>query len=133
MNSQGKKAFAPIVIVFLCLSGLILFSKNFLLDHGFDIRFLLFANIFLLLLSIGGFLLQRKGLQSSNPNAFVRGMYSSLMFKMFITMFAVLIYAFLLRSKINKPGLFTAMGMYIVYTVGEVKTLMKLARKKRNA
>ena len=133
MISENKKAFVPIALVFIILNGVIILAKNFLSGYGFDIDFLIYANAFLLLVSITGFMLQRKGLQSSNPQAFVRGMYASLMFKMFITMLAVLIYAFLLRSKINKPGIFTAMGMYIIYTVVEVATLMKVARKKKNA
>lgn len=133
MNTENKKAFLPIVFVFIILNGIIILTKNFLQDQQFDIDFLIYANAFLLILSIGGFLLQRKGLQSTNPQAFVRGVYSSMIFKMFACMIAVLIYVFLLRTKINKPGLFTAMGMYIVYTVVEVTTLTKLARNKKNA
>jgi len=133
MNKENRKAFFPIVLLFIILNGLILTFKTFLESHGFDREFLLWANLFLFFISIGGFLLQRKGLQSPNPQAFVRGMYASMMFKMFICMIVVLIYVFLFRSKINKPGLFTAMGLYIVYTVVEVTALMKVARKKKNA
>ena len=133
MNKENRKAFFPIVLLFIILNGLILTFKTFLESYGFDREFLIWANLFLFLISIGGFLLQRKGLQSPNPQAFVRGMYASMMFKMFICMIVVLIYVFLFRSKINKPGLFTAMGLYIVYTVVEVTALMKVARKKKNA
>ena len=133
MNKENRKAFFPIVLLFIILNGLILTFKTFLESHGFDREFLIWANLFLFFISIGGFLLQGKGLQSPNPQAFVRGMYASMMFKMFICMIVVLIYVFLFRSKINKPGLFTAMGLYIVYTVVEVTALMKVARKKKNA
>jgi FtsH-binding integral membrane protein len=133
MNKENRKAFFPIVLLFIILNGLILTFKTFLESHGFDREFLIWANLFLFFISIGGFLLQRKGLQSPNPQVFVRGMYASMMFKMFICMIVVLIYVFLFRSKINKPGLFTAMGLYIVYTVVEVTALMKVARKKKNA
>jgi len=133
MNKENRKAFFPIVVLFIILNGLILTFKTFLESHGFDREFLIWANLFLFFISIGGFLLQRKGLQSPNPQAFVRGMYASMMFKMFICMIVVLIYVFLFRSKINKPGLFTAMGLYIVYTVVEVTALMKVDRKKKNA
>ena len=131
--NKTHKAYFPIVMLFVILNGVILTAKTFLDSRGFDREFLIWANLFLFLLSIGGFLLQRKGLQSPNPQAFVRGVYASMIFKMFVTMAAVLIYVFLVRSKINKPGLFTAMGLYIVYTAVEVTALMKLARKKKNA
>lgn len=134
MNTESRKAFIPIVCVFIILNGLIItFAKAFLEIHGFDREFLIWANLFLFLISIGGFMLQRKGLLSPNPQAFVRGVYASMMFKMFVCMIGVLIYVFLFKNKINKPGLFTAMGLYIVYTVIEVTALMKVARKKKNA
>ena len=133
MNSENRKAFVPIILVFIILNGLIFFSQSFLDNPGFDRDFLLWSNLFLFLISLGGFLIQRKGLQSSNPHAFVRGVYASMLFKMFICMTAVLIYVFLFRSNINKPGIFIAMGMYIVYTVVEVSTLMNTTRKKKNA
>ena len=133
MNKENRKAYFPIILLFIILNGLILTFKTFLEGNGFDREFLIWANLFLFVISIGGFLLQRKGLQSPNPQAFVRGVYASMMFKMFLVIIVVLIYVFLSRSKINKPGLFTAMGLYIVYTVVEVTSLMKVARKKKDA
>ena len=133
MTKQNRKPYLPILLVFIILNGLIIASKNFLDTHGFDREFLIYANLFLFLLSIGGFLLQRRGVESPNPQAFVRGIYTSNLFKMFLTIILVLLYVFLMRSKINKPGLFTAMGLYIIYTAVEVTALMKLARKKKDA
>jgi hypothetical protein len=129
---KDNKAYFPIVLLFIILNALILIFKTILEGKGFDIAFLIWANLFLFILSIGGFLLQRRGLHSPNPQAFVRGVYSSMIFKMFITMIVVLIYVLMVRSNINKPALFTAMGLYIVYTVVEVRMLTKLARKKKN-
>lgn len=133
MNKENRKAFFPIVLLFIILNSLILTFKTFLESYGFDREFLIWANLFLFVISVGGFMLQHKGLQSPNPQAFVRGMYASMMFKMFICIVVVLIYVFLFRNKINKPGLFTAMGLYIVYTVVEVTALMKVVRKKKDA
>ncbi|HUS00312.1 MAG TPA: hypothetical protein VMY77_01210 [Chitinophagaceae bacterium] len=132
MNRENRNAYFPIVLLFIILNGLILAFKTFLEGNGFDREFLIWANLFLFIISIGGFLLQRRGLQSPNPQAFVRGVYASMIFKMFLVMAVVLIYMLLSGSKINKPGLFTAMGLYIVYTVVEVTALMKVARKKKN-
>lgn len=132
MNRESTKAYFPIILLFIILNAFILIAKTFLDTHGFDREFLMLANFFLFIISIAGFLLQRKGLQSPNPQAFVRSVYASFMVKMFVTIIVVLIYLFLSRSKMNKPGLFTAMGLYIVYTVVEVTALMKVARKKKN-
>lgn len=133
MTREQRKPFVSIALVFIIVNGIIMFAKRFLEDNGFDLDFLVAANLLLLLVSVGSMLIQLKSLRSPNPQAFVRGVYGSFILKLFVIMVAVLMYAFLFRSKLNKPGLFTAMGLYIVYTVVEVSALMKVARKKKNA
>ena len=127
---ENTKAYLPILLLFIIINSFIIAGKTFLDNLGYDRELLIWANLFLFLITIIGFLLQRKGLQSPNPNAFVRSVYASMMIKMFLVMIVTLGYVFLLKNKINKPGLFTAMGLYIVYTVVEVTSLMKVARKK---
>lgn len=78
-------------------------------------------------------MVQSKGIRSPDPQKFVRGVYASMMIKMFICMIAILIYIVLNKKNINKPALFTSMGIYIFYTVIEVSGLMKAARKNTNA
>lgn len=133
MNKEDRKPFVSIALVFIILNGIIIFAKRFLEDAGFDLDFLVCANLLLFIISIGGLFIQLKGLRSPKPQAFVRSVYASFMFKLFLVMAVVLIYVFLFSSKINKPGLFTAMGLYIVYTVVEVTALMKAATKKKDA
>ena len=133
MTKDTKKEFLIIAIICIILSAFFYLAETFLKAHGYDVSFLLFSNIFLFFITVGSFLYQQKGLQSPNPNVFVRSVYASMIFKMFICMFAVLIYVFLFRNKMNRSGIFTAMSMYIIYTVAEVSALMKAARKKTNA
>lgn len=130
MTTASRKPHFPIAVLFILINALILAGKKYLVKWGIDPGFLIWANLFLLVISLAGFLLQKKGLRSANPNAFVRSVYASMMVKLFITMVVVLVYFFIARSKINKPGLFTAMGLYLVYTVVEVRSLMKVARDK---
>jgi len=130
MKRENLKGYLPIVFLFIILNALILVFKSFWETNGFDREFLIWSNLFLFLLSIGGYLLQRRGLKSPNPQAFVRGVYASMMFKLFLVIAVVLIYFLLFKNSINKPGLFMAMGLYIVYTVVEVTSLMKVAKNK---
>jgi Ca2+/Na+ antiporter len=131
--TNRKKIFTPIIIVFIIINTIVITGKAFLSNKGFDIDFLIYANLLLFAISLGGAFIQKRGLQSSNTNVFVRGVYASMMLKMFVCMFAVLIYVFMYKTKINKPSLFTSMGLYIVYTVIEVSSLSKFARKKTDA
>ena len=106
--------------------------KTFLENNGFDRDFLMIANLLLFILTITAFYLQRKAIQSNNPNAFVRGVYAAMILKLFVCMIAVTVYAVMKKSNINKPALFTSMGLYLLYTSFEVGALMKVARKRKN-
>ncbi len=127
------KKFVPIILLFVLLTAIVFILKSFLKANGFSINFLLIGNLILFTISFSGFLFQVRGLRSANTNAFIRGVYSSLLIKMFVIIIAVFTYAFLTGGNVNKPSLFTCMGLYFLYTAVEVKQLMKIARKKSDA
>lgn len=123
----------PVIVLFFLVNAIAFLFKNFLHDHGFGIKFLLVANLLLFCLSLAGFLIQMRGLKSVNINAFIRSVYVSLLIKIFIIIIALALYLFLAKGKVNKPSLFTAMALYILYAFIEVKQLMKISRRKTNA
>ncbi len=129
MNKK-RIPFLPLIILFVLINLVIYFLQGWLHSKGVDSNFLMVANLLLFAITLSGFALQQKGLASPNPNAFVRSVYGSMIIKIFICLIAVTIYAVLNKEKINKPALFISMGLYIVYTVIEVRTLMKGVRKK---
>ncbi len=127
------KKFIPLLLLFGCVVAIVFLFTSVLQSAGFNIAFLYVANLILFVLSFLGFLLQLRGLRSANHNAFIRGVYGSLLLKMFVVLIAVFAYVYLTHGKINKPSLFTSMALYLVYNSVEVALLMKLARKKANA
>ncbi|HSV11844.1 MAG TPA: hypothetical protein VLI68_13805 [Hanamia sp.] len=127
------KKFSPVFLLFILLNILVFIFKKSLIDSGFNISFLLSANVILFLLSFFGFFIQTKGISSTNINAFIRGVYSSLLLKLFVIVIAIVIYILVMHGDVNIPSLFTAMAIYIIYTSVEVIQLMKLARKKPDA
>jgi hypothetical protein len=133
MKNPILKKFIPVIALFIFINLLILILKRVLIESGFEINFLLIANGLLFLLSLFGFLVQSKGVNSSNVNAFIRGIYSSLLMKMFVIVAAIFIYIFVAGGNVNKPSLFASMVFYLLYTSIEVIQLMKLARRKTNA
>jgi hypothetical protein len=112
---------------------LVLVFQNILTAAGFNAGFLLAANVILFLLTFFGFFIQTKGVRSTNVHAFIRGVYSSLLLKMFVIVVAIVVYILVMGGQVNKPSLFTSMGIYLVYTSMEVIQLMKIARKKTDA
>ncbi len=127
------KKFSPVLLVFILINILVFIFKKSLHSAGFNISFLLSANVILFLLSFFAFFIQRKGVASTNINAFIRGVYSSVLLKLFVVVIAIVIYILVMHGEVNIPSLFTAMVIYIIYTSIEVIQLMKLARKKPDA
>jgi hypothetical protein len=133
MKSVLIKKFSPVFLLFILINILVFIFKNSLLLFGFNISFLLSTNVILFLLSFFAFVIQRKGVSSTNINAFIRGVYSSVLLKLFVIIIAIVIYILVMHGEVNIPSLFTAMAIYIIYTSVEVIQLMKLARKKPDA
>lgn len=127
------KKFIPIIGLFLFINMVVFIFGNSLKEYGFNIGFLLVANSILFILTFWGFYIQTKGVRSTNINAFIRGIYSSLLLKMFVIVAAIIIYILVMGGQTNKPSILTSMGIYLVYTSLEVIQLMKIARKKPDA
>jgi len=132
MNNPLVKKFIPIIILFVVINLLLLIFKESLIEKGFQLNFVFVANLILFLLSSFGFFIQTKSANSSNINAFIRGVYSSLLMKMFVIVAAIFIYIFVTGGEVNKAAIFASMAIYLLYTSIEVVQLMQIARKKPN-
>ena len=133
MNSLKRKIFVPVVFLFIIINVTLYFLRSFLQSQGIDVNFVAGANFILFLISISGLFVQSRNARSANANAFVRGIYSSLIIKMFTVIAAILVYVAIMSKELNKAGIFIAMGFYVLYTSIEVFQLMKIVRKKPDA
>jgi len=123
----------PIIFFFLAFNALFLAAKSFLERNGFDQSVLIVGNLVIFLATVLSFLFARRGLTVKNPHAFVRSVYLSIMIKLFVCVIAALIYIFIFKNSLNKPALFTCMGLYLVYTLIEVSVLTKMLKENKNA
>ena len=130
---RNRSPLLPIIIFFILLNALFLVGKNFLERSGFDQSVLIIGNLVLFIATLVSFVFAKRGLRSENPQAFVRSVYMSIMIKLFICVIAAVIYIFLFRKNLNRPALFTCMGLYLVYTFIEVSVLTKTLKEKRHA
>ena len=130
--SKSRRAFFPIVVLFIILNGLFIAGKGMLDRWGADQDVLIWGNLLLFVITLVSFLVAQKGLKSTNPHAFVRSVYGSIMLKLFVCLIAAFIYIFLNRQNLNKPAFFTLMGLYLVYTFLEVSTLTKMLKQRAN-
>jgi hypothetical protein len=133
MGNSKPKGFMPVVLVMILLNGFFSIGKSRLQQNNIDADVLIIGNTLLFVITLISFLLAQKGLSNSNPHAFVRSVYMSVMLKLFVCIIAAFIYISIYKSNLNKPALFGCMGLYLVYTFLEVATLMKMLKQKKNA
>ena len=133
MKPEIIKSLTPFFILFILSSILLVVFKSRLLAADYDIQFIWVANLIVFLLTLLGFFLQLKGAGSTNFNHFLRGIYSSLLMKMFIIIGALVIYIAVAGGKVNTPAVLISMGLYLIYTAIEVIQLMKIVRNKPHA
>lgn len=131
MRSKMRDFF-PVLLLFIVLNGLFTAGGSLLDRWGADKAVLIAGNLLLFVITAFSFVMARRSLRHPNPHHFVRGVYSGILIKLFACMIAALAYIATQKANLNKPALFTCMGLYLVYTFTEVSVLMKML-KRNNA
>jgi len=124
--------FVPVVLLFVVINSLAISLRTRWVAWNVSQDLLIYGNLFLFAVTFLSFLIARRGLQSSNPHAFVRSVYGSIIFKLFICLIAAFIYIAIYKKDLNKPAFFACMGLYLVYTFVEVSILTRLLRHRPN-
>ena len=130
---RNKKPFLPVVLLFVILNAFFLTGKNMLQRWNVDHEVLIVGNALLFGITLISFLLAQKGLRNTNTHAFIRSIIGGIIIKLFVSVIAAFIYISIFKKNINKPALFTCMGLYLVYTFFEVSVLTKQLKQKTNA
>jgi hypothetical protein len=133
MIKRRFKAFTPVVVFFVALNAFFISGRNMLHRWNVDQEVLIIGNLLLFVITLLSFFLAQRGLKNPNPHAFVRAVITSIMIKLFVCIIAAFVYISIYKANLNKPALFTCMGLYLVYTFMEVSVLMKLLKQKTNA
>lgn len=117
-----------LIAVFLILAGCI-----WLLQHSrpeFDFTLLTAGNALLAALTAASFLAVRRGMEG-RPQAFIGGVYTGTLLKLFVGGGALLVYVLLNRATLHKPSLLALGGLYLIYTVVEKIALQRIARQRQ--
>ncbi|MEO7316013.1 MAG: hypothetical protein ABIW47_12560 [Ginsengibacter sp.] len=131
MNKKST-LYLPLFIVFVLVFTLVVVFKNYLVSKEVNTNFILGANFVLFALSIAGLFIQSKGAGSENLNAFLRGIYTSLLMKMLLIVGGILVYITLMGGEVNRPAIFIGMALYFIFTAIEIKQIMKIVRQKKD-
>jgi hypothetical protein len=127
-----RKLTILLIFIFVAISIFLIAGKNLLAKWGIDNNLLLSGNGLLFIISMAVFFIQRKALDHSNPNVFLRSVMAGMMIKMFTCAIAVVVYFLISEKDFNSTTVLIFMGLYIIYLVAEVGAIMKL-NKKPNA
>jgi hypothetical protein len=132
MNKTELSAFfRPVIIFFILINALCLACANWLDKKNIDHIVLMYANLILFLLTLIACYIHIRAIKNNNPYAFVRGVTLASLMKLLVIVISVAIYFFSAETK-SVYAVITAMVLYIVYTVFEVKGAMRINRN-RNA
>lgn len=122
-----KRYIAFFVLMIVVSTALLLFESEWT-EMGLNVGFVLAANLLLFFITTMAFYVVSAQIKSS-IHRFMRGVYTSFLIKMFLMAGALLLYG-LSVDNINRPAIFVALGIYVLYTGIEVFQLMRLLRQK---
>ena len=122
---------APLIITFIFFSILFLVFRLQLENFHTNTVVLHAGNAILLLIGFVSVLIQVKGMNNSNPHAFIRSVTSGMMVKMLICVIAVFSYVYFSGNNYSKRSIFILLFMYLVYLAVEVAALMKLNKNSK--
>lgn len=127
------KEFAPVILLFIIVNSLAISLRARWQAWNVNQDVLILGNLFLFAVTSVSFFMAKRGLKSTNPHAFVRAVYGSIMFKLFLCLIVAFIYISVYKKELNKPAFFGCMGLYLLYTFLEVSALTRLLRRQPNA
>lgn len=131
-NVAGRKAYFPIIYLFLGIAALILILEYALPGTSVNFHVLHIGNLLLFVVGCVSLQMNTRALHHKNVQVFLRLVYGSFFLKFFILATCAVIYIAIYKKDINKPALFGCFGLYFVYMIIEVRSVMK-QRKKPNA
>ena len=120
------KYLVPVIIVFTVITAVCLIFYKPITAWGVDVMVLGAANLLFFLLNVIVFLMQKKVLNATNPNVFVRSVIGGMMIKMFTCVIAVLAYTLIVGSEYNKKAVFISLFIYLFYLAAEVMAITKI-------
>lgn len=129
---MNRKRFLPLLGLFIAVTSFANLFRGFLSGKGIDADVLVIGNTLIFLISLLSLYFHIKGFLDKNVQVFLRSVYGSLMIKMFGLAAIAAIYILVMKKEVNKPALFTCMGLYVLYTIIEIRQVFHLLKEKKN-
>jgi hypothetical protein len=128
-NGSAGKADFQITYLFLASSILFFLLKFLLAGTAVNYNVLLYGNLLLFAVSWISVRMSTRAVVHKNVQVFLRLVYGSFLMKFFVLAIAAFVYISIFKKQVNKPALFGCFGLYIIYTLIEVRTVLKQSKK----
>jgi hypothetical protein len=100
---------------------------------GFGTTVTLVGDIVLFAATFLSLYLYQRAMTHTSTQGFLRNAYSGLMIKLVVCLVGVGIYAVAAKGIIDKYGIFACVFLYMVYSVIEMRSLMRWNKERTNA
>jgi len=127
--APGNKALLTVVYFFLFVCALIFVAQILLPAKLVNYPVLYWGNLLLFLVGCITVRMTVKALSDKNTQVFLRMIYGSFLLKFFVFAIAAFIYINAFKKDLNKPALFGCLGLYMLYTIIEVRAALKQSKK----
>jgi hypothetical protein len=126
---SDRKAYFPLLFLFLGLSLVFLGLQYFIPGTFVNYRVLLVGNLLLFIVGWISVTMSKAALEHKNVQIFLRLVYGSFLLKFFVLAIGAFVYIAIYKKNINKPALLGCFGLYIIYVIIELRSVMKQSKK----
>lgn len=131
MQQKPQQKFVlRLFILFIVVTALALLFGDWLDEKKIDRLVVIGANALLLVLTLGCMALYAKASVNPNPNVFVRSVMGVTFMKLLAIVVVLAIYLFTAGKNRSVYAIVVGMGLYIIYTVIEVRAVLELNKRK---
>lgn len=118
----------PLILFFIVTNALFFGTQTRLTSMGLDVSILMISNLILFVIFFISLWLHLRSMANSSTLVFMRNVYSGMLLKLFGGAIAAFVYIYLFRDKVNKPALFGSMALYVLYTIIELRSVLKQSK-----
>lgn len=122
------KFYLLLIVIFCGVNGLGIAYSHLLENWGIVNLAGMIGNVILAVVTALSYYLSHKGMTVRSGHAFVRGVFVSVFLKLLICAASVLVYVVLFKEFVTKGTLILFFLLYILYTVLETASLMRVAK-----
>jgi hypothetical protein len=132
MEKMGlKKSILPALVLFIAVNAVALTLERRLTEKGMDSAVVLGGNLLLFGTSVISFVLYRKAMLHPTTQGFLRNVYGGMLLRLVVCTVGAFAYVLVAGNQVNKPALFACMGLYVLYSLFEMRNVLQLSKQQK--